>query len=239
MKKNIDKYIDAYLKIINEDINITEFKDITEAQETILFIDFLRKKHMDIPASVEKNYEDAVNYLKEHADEVEQMQKEIALNPTIVKDMDEDDEFIDDETVEEDVSGKDAFLSKIYDLIDTVYQIGVEAGKTGEELNPHEDEDVNDILGSIEADYDDGKPIKENTNDSAVVNEWEDDEWEDDDDCGLSPEEFEYAMSKARFEPGKKSKKDTDNFEEPNENNNSEMKIKYGEFEDPDKDQFI
>ena len=33
------------------------------------------------------------------------------------------------------------------------------AGQTGEELNPHEDEDVNDILGSIEADYDDGKAI--------------------------------------------------------------------------------
>lgn len=61
--------------------------------------------------------------------------------------------------INEDVSPKDAFLSKIYDLIDTVYQIGVKAGKTGEAFNPHEDEEVNDILGSIEADYDDGKAI--------------------------------------------------------------------------------
>ena len=62
--------------------------------------------------------------------------------------------------INEDVSPKDAFLSKLYDLIDTVYQIGVEAGKTGEAFNPHEDEEVNNILGSIEADYDNGKDIK-------------------------------------------------------------------------------
>ena len=161
MKKKIDKYTEKYMKIINEDAdtNTTEFKDITGAQETILFIDFLRKKHIAIPVSIEKNYEDAMNYLKEHADEVEQSQKDIGLNPTAIKDMDENDEFIDDEMVDEEVSKKDAFLSKIYDLIDTVYQIGKEAGQTGEELNPHEDEDVNDILGSIEADYDDGKAI--------------------------------------------------------------------------------
>lgn len=133
MKEKLEKYIDSYMQIINEDAdtNTTEFKDVSEAQKVIFFIDSLKKLHADFPASFEKNYEDAVNYLKEH----------------------------EDETVEEDVSQKDAFLSKIYDLIDVVYQIGVKAGKTGEEINPHEDEEVNDILGSIEADYDDGKAI--------------------------------------------------------------------------------
>ena len=133
MKKEMKNFTDTYIKIINEDAdtNTTEFKDISEAQKVIFFIDSLKKLHANFPASFEKNYEDAVNYLKKH----------------------------EDETVEEDVSQKDAFLSKIYDLIDTVYQIGVKAGKTGEEINPHEDEEVNDILGSIEADYDDGKAI--------------------------------------------------------------------------------
>ena len=82
MKKKIDKYTETYMKIINEDAdtNTTEFKDITGAQETILFIDFLRKKHIAIPVSIEKNYEDAMNYLKEHADEVEQSQKDSWTN---------------------------------------------------------------------------------------------------------------------------------------------------------------
>ena len=59
MKEKLEKYIDSYMQIINEDANTntTEFKDITDAQETILFINFLRKKHIDIPPSVEKNYE--------------------------------------------------------------------------------------------------------------------------------------------------------------------------------------
>ena len=58
--------------------------------------------------------------------------------------------------VQEEVSAKDAFLNKLYDLIDTAYHIGIKAGKTGEEINPHEDEEISDILGSIEADYDNG-----------------------------------------------------------------------------------
>ena len=106
------------------------------------------------------NFTDAyLKIIKEDADEVEQMQKENALNQTVVKDMDKNDKSMNDEMVEEDVSPKDAFLNKINDLIDRVFQVGIDAGTTGKWLSPYEDEEVKDILGSIEADYDNGKAI--------------------------------------------------------------------------------
>ena len=59
--------------------------------------------------------------------------------------------------IKEDVSQKDAFLSMIYDLIDLVFQLG--KNPETNEQNPMENEEVTEILGSLESAFDDGRPV--------------------------------------------------------------------------------
>lgn len=59
--------------------------------------------------------------------------------------------------IKEDISEKDAFLNMVYDLIDTAFQLGKDP-ETNEQ-NPMENEEINDILGSLEAAFDDGRRI--------------------------------------------------------------------------------
>lgn len=59
--------------------------------------------------------------------------------------------------IKEDVSQKDAFLSMVYDLIDLVFQLG--KNPETNEQNPMENEEVTEILGSLESAFDDGRPV--------------------------------------------------------------------------------
>jgi len=59
--------------------------------------------------------------------------------------------------IKEDVSQKDAFLSMIYDLIDLVFQLG--KNPETNEQNPMENEEVTEILGSLESAFDDGRSV--------------------------------------------------------------------------------
>lgn len=59
--------------------------------------------------------------------------------------------------IKEDVSQKDAFLNIVYDLIDLVFQLG--KNPETNEQNPMENEEVTEILGSLEAAFDDGRPV--------------------------------------------------------------------------------
>lgn len=59
--------------------------------------------------------------------------------------------------IKEDISQKDAFLNMVYDLIDTAFQLG--KNPETNEQNPMENEEINEILGSLEAAFDDGRPV--------------------------------------------------------------------------------